>query len=293
MAGTLTDGQRALLERIRDALAGIPGVEAVALGGSHARGAGRPDSDLDVGLYDRDAAPFDPRDVAAVAGELDPRPGRVVTARGEWGPWVDGGAWLVVEGQPVDLLYRSLDRLDREIARAERGEREWDYAQQPVHGFHSYILLAELDVCRPLHDPRGALAERKARVAGGPPEALRARVVQDFLWHAEFTLFHARKAAARGDGVLAAGALHRAAAALVQVAWARAGRWFLTDAAALDALAPDEAATLRRILAAPGADAATLSESVARLASLVEAAVDRAGAAYRRPFALDVARRRA
>lgn len=34
-----------------------------------------------------------------------------VSALGEWGPIVDGGAWLTVDGLPVDVVFRDLDRV--------------------------------------------------------------------------------------------------------------------------------------------------------------------------------------
>jgi hypothetical protein len=34
-----------------------------------------------------------------------------LTAIGDWGPWINGGAWLTVEGKRVDLLYRELDKV--------------------------------------------------------------------------------------------------------------------------------------------------------------------------------------
>jgi hypothetical protein len=43
----------------------------------------------------------------AVATECDGRKSAgLVTAIGEWGPWINGGGWLQLEGRPVDLLYR-------------------------------------------------------------------------------------------------------------------------------------------------------------------------------------------
>ena len=35
----------------------------------------------------------------------------LMTAIGDWGPWINGGAWLTVAGTRVDLLYRELDKV--------------------------------------------------------------------------------------------------------------------------------------------------------------------------------------
>ncbi|MGS2647610.1 nucleotidyltransferase domain-containing protein [Streptosporangium sp. LJ11] len=69
-------------------LARIPGVVAVVLGGSRARGTHRPDSDIDLGLYYRGDL-----DVTALRALAEQETGEQteLTAPGGWGPWVDGG----------------------------------------------------------------------------------------------------------------------------------------------------------------------------------------------------------
>jgi hypothetical protein len=96
----------------------IPGVVAVALGGSRAGGLVHPDSDWDFGLYYRDAIRAE--DVRALGFE-----GTVVEP-GEWGRLVNGGAWLTVEGQRVALLYRDLDVVRHWSEEAEAGRYEVD-----------------------------------------------------------------------------------------------------------------------------------------------------------------------
>jgi len=85
-------------------LSQIPGVVAVCLGGSRARGAARLESDWDFGLYYRGWI-----DTAAVralgySGE--------VVEPGAWGRLVNGGAWIEVDGARVDLLFRDLDTVE-------------------------------------------------------------------------------------------------------------------------------------------------------------------------------------
>src|SRR3712207_8687536 len=46
----------------------------------------------------------------------------VVTAPGGWGPWVDGGGWLTIDGSAVDWIYRDLDRVERSWEDAARSE---------------------------------------------------------------------------------------------------------------------------------------------------------------------------
>ena len=95
-----------LVERVLSELMGVPAVRAVALVGSFARGTARPDSDVDFSLFYDEASPPDPALVRSVALRLhDAKEGEpVVTAPYEWGPFVNGGAWLAVGGRRVDLL---------------------------------------------------------------------------------------------------------------------------------------------------------------------------------------------
>jgi predicted nucleotidyltransferase len=79
-------------EDIAQRLGEVPGVAAVALGGSWARGEAHPDSDVDLGLYYRPDSPPDVGDLRRLARELDDRhPPDPVSEIGEWGPWINGG----------------------------------------------------------------------------------------------------------------------------------------------------------------------------------------------------------
>ena len=84
------------LEGVTAALARLPGVEAVALGGSRAQGTARPDSDWDLAVYYREG--FDPASLRALGW-----PG-TVSELGGWGGGVfNGGGWLEVDGRRVDM----------------------------------------------------------------------------------------------------------------------------------------------------------------------------------------------
>jgi predicted nucleotidyltransferase len=96
-----------LLERIVPALAGVGGIEAIALGGSRARGTAHDGSDDDIGLYFSADQPVDTdRLLRAAKTMVDDPDAAAVTPVGGWGPWIVGGGWLSIGGQKVDLLYR-------------------------------------------------------------------------------------------------------------------------------------------------------------------------------------------
>ncbi|MCA9912634.1 MAG: DUF4037 domain-containing protein [Anaerolineae bacterium] len=230
---TLSPKQQEILNQLVGMLQNVDGIEAIALGGSFARGIARPDSDLDIGLYYADAAPFPIDDIRTIAHEMNDDPEVTVTDFWQWGRWVNGGAWLTIQGQRVDFLYRSLDRLAEWVARSQHGEYETDYYQQPATGFYSYIYLAELSICQPLYDPAGKVQALKEQVREYPP-ALKQKIIADFGWMAEFTLMHAEKAAKRGDLYMLVGCLHRALSGVFQVIYAQNERYFISDRGALD-----------------------------------------------------------
>ena len=152
-------GAMAVAERVAARLGAIPGVVAVALGGSWARGEAQAGSDVDLGLYYRP----DHRPALAALNRLaealdDRRPTAAVTDFGAWGPWIDGGAWLVIEGQRVDWLFRDLDRVASAVADCRAGRLACAYQPGHPHGFHAHIYAGEVHHARPLHDPEGALA---------------------------------------------------------------------------------------------------------------------------------------
>ena len=170
-------------------------MEAVVLGGSHARGRAQPGSDIDLGLLYSDAAPFAVESTRELAESVNDTPAPVVTGFYEWGAWVNGGAWLTIDGQRVDLVYRSLEHLESVIDDAEAGRSELDYLQQPPFGFLSATYLGEIAVCVPLFDPSRRLERLERRVATYPA-ALRDAVVRPPLDGGA----HARRIRAEGRG---------------------------------------------------------------------------------------------
>ena len=110
-----------MLNAIVEALQNVSSVVAVVLGGSYARGFARPDSDIDIGIYYRAASPFSVEQVRSVA-ERFRTVGSVpiVTGMYEWGPWVNGGAWVQTPVGRVDFLYRNLDPVQVVIGKDDK-----------------------------------------------------------------------------------------------------------------------------------------------------------------------------
>ena len=152
-----------VLQRVVPALTEVPGVAAIVLGGSHARGTATETSDYDIGLYYSVERPLDTdRLLQAVRTFADAPETAKVTPIGGSGPWIGGGGWLGVAGHKVDLLYRNIDDVANVIAKCGNGEIDIHYQPGHPHGFCTAIWMGEVALCRPLHDPDGRLAKLKA-----------------------------------------------------------------------------------------------------------------------------------
>ena len=135
-----------IVERLRD----VPNLVAMVLGGSYALGLARNESDIDIGLYYREASPFPVERVRSVADSICvPGSMPTVTDFYGWGPWVNGGAWIQTPAGKVDFIYRNLDQLETVIEEACRGVWRHDFDQQPPYGFRSVVYLARpASACR-------------------------------------------------------------------------------------------------------------------------------------------------
>ncbi len=234
------------------ALAGLEGAVAVVLVGSRATATHRPDSDWDIGVYYRSSQRLlDPEDVRRLgyAGH--------VSELGEWGPIVNGGAWLTVGGTPVDVLFRDLDTVERWLAEARQGRFEVLSQNGHIVGAPTYLPVGELALCRPIAGevPRP-----------GFPGPLAATAAERWRGRARVSLMFAQGHASGGDAVCCAGML---AGAVLCVAHARlAGRreWVLNEKRLVQRAGLDEA---QAVLARPGATSTELAATVARVGTLL------------------------
>ena len=222
--GWQTRGVRAIIEEMAGRLIEVPGVAGVVLGGSRARGEHRPESDWDLGVYYRDGLDLDA--LRALAG-----PGVEVAGPGRWGPWVDGGAWLRVDGVAVDWILRDLDRVWQVWEECREGRYEVGIQAGHPLGFWSPCYVGEVALGQVLADPAGELA-RLRRQSAAYPEPLRRALVAG-AWEAEFLADAASKSVSRADTLHVALCLSRAVGVLVQALQAAHRRWCLNEKGAL------------------------------------------------------------
>lgn len=183
------------LQEIAEQVAAVPGIRAVALGGSRARGTHHADSDVDLGLY-YDTSGLDLAALREAAATIVGAPVEVA-GPGGWGPWVDGGAWLTVDGTPVDLILRDIDRVREQRDRALCGQFAIHHQIGHPLGFLDVAYAGEVATCRPLVDPDGLLDELRAGL-DPYPRSLRDALVEH-LWNAAFLAGGAAKTTGRGD----------------------------------------------------------------------------------------------
>ena len=266
---------RDLAQSIADRLSGVDGVVAVALGGSAARGEAGERSDLDIGIYYRADQPPSRPQLDAAGQELDDghRSG-LATELGEWGPWINGGAWLTVGGRRVDWLYRDIERVGAVIDDCSAGIVTCDYQPGHPHGFHNHIYAGEVHHAVALHDPAGVLSRLRARTEPYP-RALQRAVIERYLWEAGFSLAVASGGIGRGDTFHAVGCHFRSVACVVQVLFALNERYFVNEkgsVATADALAIRPAhfgERVTRALATAGGTSADLARTSQSLDELV------------------------
>ena len=289
--GMPSEKQAVLMQAVAG-LRRVEGVVAVVLGGSYARGTQHPQSDIDIGIYYRESAPFSVDAIREVAKSLSADGVPVVTEFYEWGPWVNGGAWIDTPAGKLDFLYRNLDQVARTIAQAQQGVYEHDYDQQPTFGFYSVTYLGETDVCIPLEDPQGLIAELKSKVKQYPPR-LKKAVVGGELWSAEFTLLFAATYAQKGDIYNTVGCLTRICGCLMQALFALNETYFMSDKGALeivdrfDLRPPEYRERVSRLLAAPGGEPSKLMETVASAREIWSEIVSLVGDLYQSKYSIN------
>lgn len=256
------------LHELAGRLVEVPGVTGVLLGGSRARGTHTPDSDTDLGLYYR--RPLDVEALGALAREVTGAQARI-TRPGEWGPWVDGGGWLTVDGAAVDWIYREVGRVEQACADAERGRYEFHAQAGHPLGVPDFTYAGEVALGVILADPAGELAGLRRRARVYPP-ALREALVAG-LWEADFLIGVARKAVSRGDAAYVAGCLFRLVGVCAHALHGAAGRWLINEKGAVAAAAALPGAP-RRLAERVDAVFACVDGSPAHLTTALDAAAD-------------------
>ncbi len=215
----LPKDKKILLENITNDLKQIDGVKAIVLGGSYATGRATANSDLDIGIYYSEDNPFSLDKIKSIAEKYSDNEVPTVTDFYEWGPWINGGAWIRTVNGKVDFLYKNIEQIVKTTENAKNGILENHFEQQPPYGFSSLIFLAETFYNKPLHDPEDIIYNLKKNIEQYP-QKLKQSVVQQSLWSAEFTIWQARDFASKVDIYCTVGCFTRAIKNLVTALFA-------------------------------------------------------------------------
>ncbi|MBP1968358.1 putative nucleotidyltransferase [Virgibacillus natechei] len=198
----------------------IPGIVGVVLGGSRARDTHRPDSDIDIGIYYDEVAGFDTNAVGKAATKLDDENRKnLVTSLGEWGSWINGGGWIVVEGYHVDLIFRDVNRVETVIEDCLSGSISSHYHTGHPHAYLNVMYMGEISICSIVADPTNQLAALQAKTIPYP-ESLKDAIIGYFMFEASFSFMFADDNVDKDDISYVAGHCFRVVSCLNQVLFA-------------------------------------------------------------------------
>ncbi len=210
----------ALINIIVNELKRIKEIKAIVLGGSNATNTQRPDSDIDFGIFYEAKNPLDIEKVTKAIRNLGVNEkNSIITKIGEWGYWMNGGTWLIVDKQRVDFIYRDLDFVKKTIDESINGKIKTDFYQQPAYGFYSYIYCSEVKESKILYDPSSSILQLKDMVKSYP-QKLKTEIINKFMWDAQFSFSRAEKSSERGEIYIVSGCITRIVNDLVQVLYA-------------------------------------------------------------------------
>jgi len=209
-----------LIEQISRELQGVSGVAGVVLGGSRARGTHHETSDVDIGIYYDESAGFDLEGISKIAAKWDDEHREnLIFAPGQWGPWVNGGGWLVVQGYHVDFIFRDIHRVAGVIDECLHGKVTSHYQAGHPHAYLNVMYMGEIAVCQILSDPTGRIAALKAKTSPYP-EAVKDAITGYFRFEASFSLLLAEKTVDKDDISYVAGHIFRSISSMNQVLFA-------------------------------------------------------------------------
>src|SRR5699024_4645697 len=209
------------IQKIVEEIRGLPGVVGVVLGGSRAKGNHRPDSDIDIGIYYDETQGFNTDNIEKAALKInDEKKDDLITSLGDWGEWINGGGWLLVNGYHVDLIFRDIKKVNEVIKDCLSGKVTIHYQTGHPHGFLNVMYMVKLNICKILADPQNILIELKNKTFPYPPK-VKQSITQFFAFEASFSFMFIEDNINKNDISYIMGHLFRCISCLNQVIFAK------------------------------------------------------------------------
>ncbi|MCR1949830.1 MULTISPECIES: nucleotidyltransferase domain-containing protein [unclassified Clostridium] len=209
-----------ILNNITTELKNIPGVVGVVLGGSRARGTNHQDSDIDIGIYYDESERFNVNEIDKIATKLDDEHRKnLVSSLGEWGPWVNAGGWLIIQGYHVDFIFRDINRVSKVINDCLNGKISSNYQTGHPHAYLNAMYMGEVAICKVLDDPKNKISELKAKTIPYP-ENLKNAIIGCYMFEASFSLMFTKSNIDKDDISYVCGHCFRSISSLNQVLFA-------------------------------------------------------------------------
>jgi predicted nucleotidyltransferase len=209
-----------IIKKILTSLKTVKGIEAIVLGGSRAKGNYSEKSDIDIGIYYSNSSQLDLERLNQVATELDDtHRSNLITEIGGWGPWINGGGWLCIDGVATDFLFRDINKVSTVIDDCLSKKITIAYQPGHPHGFVNTIYVAETYYCKILWDSNNYIAKLKNKITPYPL-AIKSGIINNFLWEVNFSIAIAYKGLLKDDIAYVTGCIYRSISCLIQVIYA-------------------------------------------------------------------------
>jgi len=209
-----------IINKVINELKVVSGVVGVVLGGSRARGTHRPKSDIDIGIYYDETKGIDLDEISRIATKLDDEHReKIITALGEWGPWINGGGWLIVDGYHVDFIFRDINKVSQVIKQCLSGNLSSHYQAGHPHAYLNAMYMGEIAICHILEDNQSKIAKLKDKTIPYPL-ALKKAIINYFTFESSFSLKFAEDMLGKDDLYYLNGHCFRSVSCLNQVLFA-------------------------------------------------------------------------
>ncbi|MTI58598.1 MAG: DNA polymerase subunit beta [Firmicutes bacterium] len=209
-----------IINKVIKELKVVSRVVGVVLGGSRARGTHRLNSDIDIGIYYDESAGIDLGEISRIATKLDDEHREnIITALGEWGPWINGGGWLIVDGYHVDFIFRDINKVSQVIKQCLSGNLSSHYQAGHPHAYLNAMYMGEIAICRILEDNQSKIAKLKDKTIPYPL-ALKKAIINYFTFESSFSLKFAEDMLGKDDLYYLNGHCFRSVSCLNQVLFA-------------------------------------------------------------------------